>query len=267
MAQAIDVPAILTELGDDYKDSKLLDGVADTTALAKRFMDTKVAYDTKQEGVIQKPGEDATDEQKAEYESALKKELGAGESLNDYTLPDTGVERSEELIQAIKQAYLDEGISPAAATRMIEKLDGVYTASQKAAAEAAEVEYQNDVKDYQKEHPGDTATTAPRMALKAMLQFAGKHNPALAKSIIDSKILDTPNDFAALRKIGISPAQLRTWEPIAEAMQSDKAITNEGTPTPGTQSGPEPGSKEARLASRYDHPTSVADRKARGAKY
>jgi len=266
MPQTIDTKAILAELGEGYADSKLLEGVTDSTTLAKRFMDTKASHDARLGDVIQKPASDATDEQKAEYESVLKKELGAAESVDDYVFPDTGVERSEELSAFIKQTYLDEGLSPAVVNRMMTKFDANAVEAKKTAEALAEQAYQDDVKAYKAEHVGNSAIVSPRIALKAMLQF-GKANPEMAKAIIDSKVLNTPGDFAALRKIGITPAQLRMWEPIADAMKSDTVITNEGKPTSTVDDGPEPGSREAKVAARYNHPTSVAARKARGEKH
>ena len=266
-----DTKEILTALGGDYVNSKLLEGVEDEKALAKRFIDTKTAYDKKQEGVIQKLTADATDVEKAEHVLMLRKELGTvtgevpPESIDVYDFSGSAVERTDEQIAVIKQAYLDENIPAPVVARLMEKLDKFNVAQTKTNADAAEQIYTDAVSAYKDAHPGDKATTGPRIALKAMLQFAP---PELRTKIKESGVLKNPSDLSALRKLGIGPEQLNMWEPIAEAMQSDKAITSEGEPAPITTGvKPQPGTKEAAIASSYDHHTSVDDRKKRGKDY
>ncbi len=262
---------ILTALGGDYVNSKLLEGVEDEKALAKRFIDTKAALDKKQEGVIQKLTANATDADKAEHVLVLRKELGAvtgelpPESIDAYDFSGSAVKRTDEQIAVIKQAYLDEGIPAPVVARLMEKLDKFNVVQTKTNADTVEQIYTDAVSAYKDAHPGDKATTGPRISLKAMLQFAP---PELRTKIKESGVLKNPSDLAALRKLDIGPEQLDMWEPIAEAMQSDKAITSEGEPAPITAGvKPQLGTKEAAISSSYDHPTSKADRERRGKDY
>ena len=254
-------------LGDEYNDTKSFEGTTDLVTIMKRFVDNHAAIGKKLENVIQKPGENATDQEKAEYEVLLKEALGAGKSLEDYVLGDNGVPRDEAFTKFLQQAFLDEGLSPAVAKRLVEKLDKGYLEKQALVASADQQTYDDEVKAYKATHLGPKLITGPRIALKAMLQFAAEVDPELAKAIVENKVLEDPGNFELLKKIGVGPSQLRIWEPIGEAMKSDMAITNEGKPTNADNNLPEKGTQEAVIHETYNHETSKADRAARGKKY
>ena len=255
-------------LGEEYKGNKYLtEKTPDLIALLKSAADSKSALGKKLEHVIQKPGENATDQERAEYETELKEELGAGKATEDYIFEDNGVEHAEDFIKMLQQMFLDEGTSPAVANRLVAKLDAHYLEGQTTIAAATEQQFQDDVKAYKADHLGNKLITGPRTALKAMLQFANDVQSDLNKEIIDKKVIADPNNFELLRSIGIGIAQLRIWEPIGEAMKSDLAITNEGKPSGLVDVKPKEGTQEAVVHKVYDHETSKADRAARGKSY
>ena len=268
MPEPIDATTILTELGDDYKDSKALEGVSDTTMLAKRFIDTQSKLGQRLEGVIQKPGKDATDEQKAEYETMLKKELGAPETIDAYESdPVEGVTRPDELTAFIKQTFLDEGIGVGQYSRLMNKLDTYRKAAQEQAVTDENQKFIAESEKFKSTHSGDKLTTGTRTALKAMLQFAGAEEKDLTDAIKTSKILDNPGDLDALRKLGIWPSTIARWERIGDLVKSDLAITNEGSPVAAGGKPPAAGTVEGLIESVYTHPSSVKDRASRGVKY
>jgi hypothetical protein len=259
-----DSSAILEALGDDYKDNKSLDGVSDVLMLTKRFLDTKADYGKKLEGVIKKPTENATDQEKADYKKSLKKELGAPETREAYDFePVEGVERNEGFISRIKDAFVSEGVPVDSASRIVKSLEEFQLETQRTLEAERESQFQDDLKKFQTDHPGDKLIIGSRTAIKAMIQFG---NQDLVKALKDNKILDDPGNFDALKKLDIWPSHLLIWEKIGEAMKSDKAITNEGLPSE-KENEPEKGTTEAVVHKAYDHPTSVADRKARGKNY
>ena len=268
MPNPIDASTILTELGDDYKDSKALEGVADDVTLAKRFIDTQSKLGQRLEGVIQKPGKDATDEQKAAYEATLKEELGAPKTIEAYESdPVEGVSRSEEMTTFIKQTFLDEGIGVGEYARIMNKLDLYRQEAQKQAILDENQKFTEESEKFKSTHSGDKLTTGTRTALKAILQFAGDEQKDLTDSIKASKILDNPGDLDALRKLGIWPTTIAQWEKIGNLVKSDLAITNEGSPIAAGGDAPAAGTTEALISSVYTHPSSVKDRASRGAKY
>jgi hypothetical protein len=83
--------------------------------------------------------------------------------------------------------------------------------------------------------------------------------------IKDNKIMDDPGNLDTWRNMGFTPNHVAFFERVGEAMKSDTAITNEGEPT--SIEAPKEGTQEAVVHKAYDHPTSVAARKARGKTY
>jgi len=268
MPEPIDATTILTELGDKYKDSKALEGVSDSTMLAKRFIDTQSKLGQRLEGVIQKPGKDATDEEKAQYETTLKKELGAPESIDAYESdPVEGVSRPDEMTTFIKQTFLEEGIAVGSYSRIMNKLDTYRLQAQNQAILDENQKFIAESEKFKSTHSGDKLTTGTRTALKAMLQFAGSEEKDLTDAIKASKILDNPGNLDALRKLGIWPSTIERWERIGGLVKSDLAITNEGSPVAAGSKAAAAGTVEGLISSVYTHPSSVKDRASRGKTY
>ena len=76
--------AMVTAAGEGHAETKLFDDITDFGGLCKRFADTKTAYDKKQENVIQRPADDASDEVKAAYKKEVSKAHGAPDEASGY---------------------------------------------------------------------------------------------------------------------------------------------------------------------------------------
>jgi hypothetical protein len=81
----------------------------------------------------------------------------------------------------------------------------------------------------------------------------------MKKMVKEAKLLENPSNFEAWKTLGLTPKQIAIWENIGKKMGSDKAITDEGTRSAG-----EATEEKRKMNEQYNHPTSVADRKARG---
>jgi hypothetical protein len=246
-------PAIF---GEEYKDNKTLEGTSDFLTLGKRFLDTKAKLGEKLDGVIQKPKEGATDREKSEYKETLLKELGAPEKIEDYDIKvPEGLEIDENLLNGMTKLFFDKR----APKDLVQDIVAGYLALQKEYVDnfnaQQEAAFQEELKEYNTNHPGDSKKTKGVTAVKALLQFADEE---LTKLINESKIIDTPDDDAKWRSIGFSPRQRAIWENIGEKMKSDTPITDEGT----TKKEETTTSTVAKKV--YDHPTSVKDRQKRG---
>lgn len=257
--------------GDAYKDRKdFTDGRSpDLPTLVKGYLDGQTSiskHAAKMENVIQRPGNNATEDEKAEFHKILLKELGAPEKVEDYDLaPPEGMQHDETLIAEAKNWFLEIGLPPSMAKVLVDRWDSYAAAKMKEAKDADNAAFENEAKTFKSEHPGDKLTLDTRIAAKAMIQFGGEET---AKAIKEGGLL-TENKTGDLdvwkEKLGIWPRQLAAYAKIGAAMKSDEAITNEGEPISST--GPAKGSKEEKIAKVYDHPTSQADRKARGVAY
>lgn len=249
-------------IDEKYKDSKYFETRKDIKSIMKSALETKSAYDKKLENVIQKPAADATPEQKAEYRKALAREMGAPEKSDAYEFeaPPEGLQHNEELVKVFKDVFLKEGVPVSTASALVKAFDAFNVKMIQAQQEEADRQFAAEVESYDKAHPEDAKVTQGRTAVKAILQFGDSD---LTKAIRDAKLIDRPDDHSLWKSLGFSPRQRVIWENIGKLMKSDAAIPNEGN-----QSGtPKEGTQEATIAKMYDHPTSKANRAARGLKY
>lgn len=244
-------------LGDEYADSKFFETTPDIVSLMKAGADSKSALGKKLENIIQIPGEEATDEQKVAYKAELRKASGAPESAEilQFTPPE-GRKYDEELIKVFKEKFFEHGISQEVAGDLVATLDTFQMAIEEQTQNQADQAFKTEVEEYTKAHLGDKLVTGPRTAAKAIIEFA---DDGLRAKVQDAKLIENPGNFKAWREIGITPKQLAIWENVGSKMKSDQAISDEGELAGGKET-----EEQVKIAAQYPHPTSVADRKARG---
>lgn len=240
-----------TVLGEEHKDTKMFENTPDLVSMVKSSADTKSALGKKLEGVIQKPGENATDAEKVEYQTVLLQELGAPETA-DYglTKPEDWPEAvpfDEELMTDFQNYFFEKKWPVGMVQELMAKYNGICLERLKQYAEAQETAHQEAVRDFKQRHKGDALTKKMRIAAKATLQFATDER---IKLIQEAKLLETPADFDKWRSLGFSPEQIEVWANIGEKMKSDAAISDEGSGI-GESTG-----KKTALSKMYDHPTS-----------
>ena len=77
-------------LGDEHRNNKhgeptkALDDMPDLQTLLRSHISLKKSFEAKSDGVINKPKEDASDEDKAAYNTGLRKELGFTGEVDGY---------------------------------------------------------------------------------------------------------------------------------------------------------------------------------------
>jgi len=244
-------PAATASLGEGYQDSKVLEGITNPAGLIKAYADTKTAYGKKLEGVIAKPGENATDEEKASYRKTMLAELGTPESPDDYnfnrpeSLPD-GMTYDEEFEGAFRQLFHEVGMPADMAKSLADKFNEVQVARHVAAVEQAKQKLTEEATQLDKDWPGEKSTLNNRHAFKAIMQFGTEELKTLLK---EANISTNPTNHDAWNKLNISPSQRRIWSNIGAAMKSDLAINDEGLPATSN----EPATAMGKI---YDHPTS-----------
>ncbi|MCK5605435.1 hypothetical protein KAR91_26320, partial [Candidatus Pacearchaeota archaeon] len=95
--------------GESHKGSKVYDDVPDFDTLVKNYADTKSLVGKKLEGVIQKPANDASDEDKAAYRDGLLTELGASENPDDYKFPEVeGIEYHPDVAKLFQDYFVEK---------------------------------------------------------------------------------------------------------------------------------------------------------------
>lgn len=243
-------------LGKDYAETKVFESTPNLLSLAKAYADTKSDYGRKLEGVIQRPGESAGEQEKAEFRKTLLKELGAPESVDAYEFtPPEGIEHDAELVSRFKAFALREGMAPSVAQGLVSLWDTYQSELLEKITNAREDNFNQEVKTLKTEMPGEALTRNGRLAAKALLEFGAKEHIDKIKEL---RIIDTPDDFVKWRELGVDAANFRILANIGAKMGLDKAITDEGETPPSEKSGEGP--------DMFDHPTSVAQRKRDAAK-
>lgn len=224
-------------LGDEHAESKVFDDITDVSTLAKSFADTKSMVGRKLDGVIQKPTESATDEDRLNYRDTLKAELGAPESVEGYAfdrpeLPE-GMTYDEGMESEFKDLFFQRKTNPEDAKFFVEAFNQMQLNRYNQAVEAQNKEFDESSSSLKTDWAGEQLPKNLRIALKAVKEFGSDE---LKKSLDDAKLFDNATDLGLWRKLGFSPDQLRVWHNIANKTLSVGALKDEGGGTPAKMS-------------------------------
>ena len=222
-----EIPALL---GEGFEDTKLYDNMKTVGDVFKAHAHTKSAFDKKQENVIQRPGEDAEDEEKAEFRKILAKELGAPDSVDAYDItkpegiPDE-LKYSEDVEKGIKELALKHNISPAALKEFSEYLYKSQSEELASAIagkdDAADAQFEKDSLDLQNDFMGEDLPKSLRGAFLAMKEYCDKER---VEQLNKSGLFDKPEDLKLWRENGLDTGQLRVWINIAKDMMTPEWI-------------------------------------------
>ncbi len=225
-------------LGDDHKDFKGLDDTPNIATLVKRFADTKSAYDKKQENVIQRPGEEATDEQKAEFTKALREGLGIQGAAEDYTFAD--LEGAETYREGSKEYWSDVfkklNISQEQATGLTSALHEMQRDINKGELEtantAAETQLNEEIGAIDEMYKGDAKPESLRHALAFIDKYGTE---ALKGAVKEAKLFDNHDlkAWAPLINLNSLPLLVQAGKDMANAtMPSGEATKAFGGTAP-----------------------------------
>jgi hypothetical protein len=229
-------------LGEDHKDFKGFDDTPNIQTLVKRWADDKSFVGKKLENVIQKPAQDATDEQKDEYTKALRAELGIPDAAENYVYPELA--EGEDYREGSKEYWSDIfkklNISQEQATGLTNALHEMQRhnieADNKAATEAGEKQLGEQVKAIDDMYPGEEKPAALRHALAFIDKYGTE---ALQGAVKEANLFDNHD--------------LKTWAPLVNLdslpllVNAGKAMANNTMP-PGEPSKGATGPQVAAIA-------------------
>lgn len=259
------LPAIL---GDEHAGSKVFEDitgretkdVSDVATILKAYADTKAMVGKKMDNVIQRPGENPTEEETATFNKTLLTTLGLGEKHEDFklTMPDDlpeGFTANDENDKEFTQWCIDNDIPKSVAERMYTRymqkqieLINKGTEAAKTKADEAEAAWETECEQLKTDWPGTELGKNLRMVLKAIKEF-NKNDPELLATLDKSGLYANPEDFKALREAGFTPRMIRGWQEIGEVLL-DASFERGKAPAADDKS------PEARLRRQYDHSTS-----------
>ncbi len=238
-----------TAAGADFAESKVFDDVPSLDTLVKNYAETKRSFGTRMDNVIQKPGADASDEDKAAYQKSLLAELGPATKPEDYEfgskddLPE-GMTFNENLDKAWREFFHSQGW-PAS---MVSQAGQFMRKMQMEQVEAEQVIQVQRLKDesaaLDKDWPGESNIENNRLAFLAISEFG---TDELKKLLITAGINDNPTDHERWFKIGFAPSQRRIWANIGKATKLTKSPGNQN----GDPNTDESGGQEKSIRSFY----------------
>ena len=241
-------------LGDDHTGSKVMDDIKDVGTLVKAFADSRTKtgqLDTAMKTALVKPADDASEDDKSVFRGKLAEMNGVPKTAAEYTffkadkLPE-GMEHNQAMEDSFRALFHKHGVPAAAVTELSEVFSNMQVENfnaliagdtkireEKATAELAtenakiELLKKGDAQNNRVPWTGDAASVKPRLAFGALKAF-NKGDPEFIKKLNDSKIYDTPADFAAWKKLGVSAADLERWSDIGEALGVSVSATHTG---------------------------------------
>lgn len=229
--------AVKAELGVDYADTKYFDDATTLTGILKRGIDTRRSNTKLTEAAahaIAKPGETATDQEKADFHKSLKAELGASANADDYNFAKPanwpeGLPFDEEGIKAL-QTYLFEKGYPVEDAKglMAAMADGEiakHTADEKVANDA----YEAAAKVLTDKHSPAELTEMGQLVRKAIDGYGLPGKSPERNAEISQALAASPGDLAAWRQSGITPASYAWLAAVGKDMQAGTTKLGAGT--------------------------------------
>ena len=213
----------IAELGEGYQDSKSLDDVHNIGALAKIAIDSRRA-NTKlpaaETTTIQRPGETATDEEKAAHKKMLRTELGATGKVEDYAfgkpldLPE-GLPWNEDGAKKWAQYFCDKGVPVEMARELVSAVHAETIETFNKLQVTNKESFDAAVKDITDKNQPDAIKEMGRLAFKYLDTWGSDK----AKEAIKG-MYEMPENFEEWNKRGVPPIQVEHMANVAKGMQA-----------------------------------------------
>jgi hypothetical protein len=218
-------------LGDDHKDFKGFDGVTNIGTLAKMYADTKTMVGRKLENVIQKPGENATDQEKADYIKAINEARGVPADPTGYAFDKSGLPEDiaigDQEEQFWKDAFYKAGVDAQGSNVLFDAYKQARVQEMQALQQAQQEAFEAEANTLKSAWKGDAMIENPRLAVNAIKGFADEATKA---ALDKAGVFNDPTNLKKWMDIGISPNQLLMWGKIGHAMKGGKVLNDAGTP-------------------------------------
>lgn len=226
--------ATKAHLGEGYQESKSLDDVHNIGALAKIAIDSRRANTKLTEAAkttIQRPGETATDEEKAAHKKLLRTELGASVKVEDYNfgkplnLPE-GLPWNEEGAKKWAQYLCDKGVPVEMARELVAAVHAETIENFNKLQVTNKESFDAAVKVITDKNQPDAIKEMGRLAFKYLDTWGSDE----AKEAIKG-MFEMPENFEEWNKRGVPPAQLAHMAKVAKDMQSGTTKAGDTTKT------------------------------------
>lgn len=242
-----------------YGDTKFLDDITSITGLAKTGIDSRRANTALTEAAktaINRPGENATDQEKADYRKTLNTECGATGNLADYkygTPPDLpkGLQWNEQGAKELAEFCCERGVPVDVYEAMFKMTCDNSYAAHNAAVQGQETIFTAAAKELTDKNQPDALIEMGRRAF-AYINTPGWCSEAAIEAVTrplsDEKdaagnlklgpdgqparkgsMNDIPGDLAEWNRRGVPPSQVLHMAIVAAEMESGRTKTGSGT--------------------------------------
>jgi len=224
------IGAARTIAGEGFEESKVFDDVHDVDTLTKNYAHAQKKLGERAENVINKPGENASEEDIAAYHQSLLQELGPAEKPEDYEfntegLPE-GFNYSKELENHWREFFHSNKWPVSMVNQVAEKMKEISLQQFQSNKEAQERIFKESCVAFDKDFKGDSAVEDNRLAFQAIKDFG---TDELIKVLQEAGVYDDPTNHDKWQKAGFTPDQRRVWINIARATKRQTNIPNEGS--------------------------------------
>lgn len=216
---------------DDGTPIKMFEKTPNLGSLVKMTFDTKTAQGKKMDNVIQKPGDNATDEEKATFMAAIDAARGVPTEAQNYEFPLGEGETEEKLytedhITAYKAFAKENNISASAFNDFVQlnrKLAGEQTAS---ITQGIQEKENKVIEKLKTDNPGDKLGLAGKQVFNALSKF-NKNNPEFLAKMKDADVFNNPTDFQRWKNSGVTPQNFQAWLSIAQELKISHSVDGE----------------------------------------
>lgn len=216
-------PTYTEQFKGELKNSDAFNDLPSLDDLGNAYITMKGSLD----GAVIKPGENATDEERATYDKAVAEMRGIPESPDAYDLKiPEGMEVNEEVLKATKETYHKRGYTNEQAQALVDDAAEAFK-GQKEATEKYEAELTEKEGKVLAETYGDSLKEVRALAERSALQFGGEDFKTFLK---DSGMENSPPMVRLLSNIAkvVSEDRIGTeQEPVKE---KERKRTEAGTP-------------------------------------
>ena len=213
---------------DDGSPIKMFETTPNLGSLAKMAYDSKTALGKKMDNVIQKPGENATEQEVKDYMTALDTARGAPDSIDAYVVPEDKIEVVDQFFPKLAQdRYKEVAFKNGATVGAYQEMMGVAIelAHEQITAHAQSVKEAEDkvITSIKTNHPGEGLAIAGKMVFNALTKF-NKNNPEFLAKLKDGDVFNEPTDFENWNTSGVSPQNFQAWLSIAQELKISHSV-------------------------------------------
>jgi hypothetical protein len=224
---------------EDGSPIKTFEATPNLSSLAKAYHDTKTAYGKKLENVIQKPGENASDEDIAAYNAELDAARGVPTEAQSYEFPLLDGETEEALFtddhKTEYQNFAKENKIPASTFSAFVQLNRKLAAAQaKAVADKIEEAENKTIEAIKEKNKGDALVVAGKRVFNALSKF-NKNNPEFLAKLKEQDVFNNPTDFQRWKNAGVTPQNYQAWLEIANELKISHSVDGSKGSTGGTE--------------------------------